>query len=370
VLCVHLKKADSMLSEESLAKAVSYHQENPVFMRRPVTTFFINHLASLSGLSTGMSFVLINFFFLFLNGFLVFCLSGLFSQNTRSKLLHTLLYFVNAAVLFAFYQPVYSYDEPVQYFFLFLSLIAVQKNKLPQFGLFFLLALITRETSLLAMPGMAYLIYLKNKQGRLKWMALAILPVALYIPYILLFVKFLGIAETTKADSLSRLSDFRFNFSDAAHSMESFFAIVMVLGPSLYFYFRSRTKIPSSLNAPATAFFITLALNTAAILLTAKAREFRLFALPLCFLWPVFTTAFAEQLGALSFGNISAALKKPPRLGSLILLIAAGYLVAFKLYGTTIGNPGDNYFNEYLFALLLLLALHWCARPYKTKRPG
>jgi len=94
------------------------------------------------------------------------------------------------------------------------------------------------------------------------------------------------------------------------------------------------------------------------ILLAAKARETRLFALPLVFLWPVFTSVFADDLRLLADTSAYRALW---RNGRRLLLLAAALglagFISFAVYASATSGV-DRYFNVYLFLLLALLSVY------------
>src|SRR5690606_25858750 len=64
---------------------------------------------------------------------------------------------------FIFFPPVYTYDEPLQFCFMFLSLILFFKKRIFCFVLAFTLAIIIRETSMIILPGLFFYFIYDNK---------------------------------------------------------------------------------------------------------------------------------------------------------------------------------------------------------------
>ena len=166
-----------------------------------------------------------------------------------------------------------------------------------------------------------------------------------------------------------RLSCYFENFGTFSSSVETLVSFFLVLGPSLYFLYMTRkSKVYITLEKKyILAFLLTLAINTPIVMVATLARETRLFALPLVFLWPLAGQLFGRDLTLLTnwkllmdcFGNWRYSL-------FLMALGIVSYVVAFRLYVPSFPSK-DNFFNEYLFALLLIISLHFLLRTFLRK---
>lgn len=173
----------------------------------------------------------------------------------------------------AFFITNYTYDEPLQYLFLFTSLLALLKNNTALFFISFLLAVFTKETSVLFI-GFLLLHYYKSRK---EIFYSSLIALGLFIAFQLFFFtegNLLGVQA-------SRLELFDFNFETADRSLESIVSFLMVtlLGVLLSIKVEKVFKWRFS-------FFVILLINTAAVMCFAYSRESRLFALPLILFWP------------------------------------------------------------------------------------
>ena len=69
------------ISNYALSKTVNLHKFHPVFLRRKVTTMIIEGLSNILNFEIGLSFVIVNFFFLFLSGVLIYFLAKQITQR-------------------------------------------------------------------------------------------------------------------------------------------------------------------------------------------------------------------------------------------------------------------------------------------------
>ena len=75
ILFLHLKSGITTMingggfkiSNKALSATVDLHRNHPVFIRRKLTTWLIDFSSSICNIEIGTSFVLVNFFFLFLS---------------------------------------------------------------------------------------------------------------------------------------------------------------------------------------------------------------------------------------------------------------------------------------------------------------
>jgi hypothetical protein len=81
-------------------------------------------------------------------------------------------------------------------------------------------------------------------------------------------------------------------------------------------------------------------------------------ALPLLLIWPALGSWWLQTIQeALSVKALLRHLTNIRSGGLLLAGTVVNYLISFRLYRTTIGNVGDNYFNLYLFVYLSVILL-------------
>lgn len=370
-----LPNMDSMLNENNtevshvfLKSQIDYHKEIAPFARRPLTTFLIESTSNLLAVKFGHAFILVNFSLLFLSGVLVFRLSKILKADHKQALVNMLFYFLSFSILFAFFPPVFTYDEPLQYCFVILALTAFVNQKWRWYIPLFALALITRETSMLLLPGLA--LFLPGIQNRpkkflgkehLQIIVPVLLPVLFYTLFIGIFIWKYNLLEATQLEMASRFSCFLENFENTKNTVESVTSFFLTLGPFLYLtYITIKKKGETTFGKYfIRAFLVTVSINTPIVVLTAFARESRLFALPLLFIWPIFMQLFRPELDLLfCFRLYSYLFKKWQFLLSFIILNILNYWFCFEVY-KDLGLGENTYFASYLFAMNLGVILHF-----------
>ena len=401
-----LPNMDSMLNENNtrishgfLKSQIEYHQEIAPFARRPVTSLLINLAMDEWGLRSGHAFILINFTALFLSSLLLFRLSIILRASRWQALGNMTLYFLSFSVLFAFFPPVFSYDEPLQYCFILGALIALEKRKHFPYILFFTMALITRETSMLLLPAFIFLfaarpgkadekinhlatiwrIIRQGKDQRLLRQAsghsnldyqekkeardyglllfLIVLPLIVYGVYLLFFLFGFDQFQDTRIEITSRYSCFLENFENTKNTVESMTSLYLALAPFLYLVAVNYTEYR---HRPwVRAFLLTAAINTPLVILTAFARETRLFALPLLLLWPVFLQIFGPYLNLFTRRNLYIKTFSNWRyLLTFMSFNALNYWFCFRLY-RELGLGENTFFAGYLFIVNVLISVHF-----------
>ncbi|WP_149303330.1 hypothetical protein [Pareuzebyella sediminis] len=365
ILAIHMApNMDSMLNENNtrishvfLKSQIEYHKELPPFARRPLTSFLIDSTIELFGVRAGFAFIFVNFCFLFLSGLLLFKLALDLKATRRQALLNMIVYFLSFSILFAFFPPIFSYDEPLQYCFIFLAIISYFKDKWALFVLFFSLALIARETSILLLPAFFLFAVKGNIDKNIsfnvsqKW-GMLLAPVLIYGIYIGAFILTNEQLEETQLELGSRFSCFLENFESFKNTSESLLSIHFTLSFYLCLIFvppkRSNTL---SENMFVKAFLLTAFINTPIVLLTAFARESRLFTLPLLLIWPVFFQLFDKDLSYFFSRRFHKELfaTASKSLG-IIVFMAFNFIGCFILY-KNLGLGKNTYFAEYLFLL-------------------
>lgn len=370
-----LPVSDSMLNENNtklshvfLASQIRYHQEFAPFARRPLTSLLIEGSSGIFGITLGESFVLVNLLLLFFSGLLIYKISLKLNATRGQALFNQVSYFLTFSILFAFFPPVFSYDEPLQYCLIMLGILALIREKWLYYIPIFLLAIIARESTIFLIPGLAIIFSGFSLNSNNMWslsvkrkLILLFVPLPLYVIYLGLFLWITGIWKETSEVAANRLSCFFQNFGTYASSVESIVSFFLVLGPSLYFlYMSNKPKIFSALEKKyVQAFLLAVVINTPIVMLATLAREARLFALPLIFLWPLTGQLFGKELTLLMKPSLYFDCFRDWRYSMLLLLLSLiGYVVAFRWYVPSF-SPKDNFFNEYLFVQLFIMSLHF-----------
>lgn len=370
-----LPVSDSMLNENNtelsnvfLASQIRYHQKFAPFARRPLTSLLIEGSSGIFGITLGESFVLVNLLLLYFSGLLVYILSIALNASKGQALFNQVSCFLTFSILFAFFPPVFSYDEPLQYCLIMLGILALIREKWLYYIPIFLLAIIARESTVFLMPGLAIIFSGFSLKAKNMWsmsvkrkLLLLFVPLPLYAIYLGTFLWTTDIWKETSEVAANRLSCYFQNFGTYASSVESIVSFFLVLGPGLYFlYMSNKPKVFTALEKNyVQAFLLAVVINTPIVMVAALARETRLYALPLIFLWPMAGQLFGKEL--LSLLRVRVYLSGLKDWRFLLLLgfsCYINYLVSFKIYVPSF-PPKDNFFNEYLFILLFIVSVHF-----------
>ena len=385
ILTLHmLPNIDSMLNENNtrishgfLKSQIDYHQEIAPFARRPLTSFLIESSADLFGFRLGHGFILINFTLLFLSGCLLFRLSKILGATTPQALFNQAAYYLSFSVLFAFFPPVFSYDEPLQYCFLLLALIAFVKNRWMWYVPIFTLAMISRETSSLLLPALLLFapglkdVGANSFPGKnLKMWICILLPMVFYGLYLISFIYVFDQLEATRTEMASRYTCFLENFESLTNTVESYTSLYLALAPFLYLtlmhLWRKDFRVKN--RKWIYAFLLSVLINSPIVIFTAFARETRLFALPLFFLWPVFAQVFNREIKLLFAGHLYYRIvRKWKYVLAFLLLNGCNYWYCFLFYHN-LGLGQNTFFKEYLFAINLGIILHFLLSRYLKNR--
>jgi len=377
------KRADSMIndknniiSEKDLVYTVELHKTETTFCKRPFTTFLIESTASNFGITIGLAFILVNFFLLGLSGLLLFKLSEILGANKKYATINMVVYFLCFSNLYAFFPPVYTYDEPLQFCLIFLSLIFLYSEQKILFVITFTFSIIARESTVILIPALA--LFLLSKENNplkffsasyLKRLLLLILPFLAYVIFIIIYINVYDLQDATSDDLSVRFSGFEMNFDGPVASSETIISMFVILGIPLYFiYFILKNRVVSERQMKfINAFLLTVIINSIIVILFTKAREVRLFAIPLFFIWPIFSSLFKEEIKTVCSLNLYIQIFKRWKYLSFFLFFNfLNYMISFELYKTTVG--GDDYFSEYLFVLLFILIAHVFISDSQMKR--
>jgi|688.fasta_scaffold81629_2 hypothetical protein len=380
VYVIHVnEKVNSMLNDFKaeidqgyLKEVYEFHKTGQAaFMKRPITTFLIEKIHLIFNIEIGTSFVILNFCCLFLSSLLLFYLSKKLTKSSVKAYLNSLIFFLCFPIIFMFFVPIYTYDEPLQLVFIFAALLAFFKQKQVLFLILFTVSVFVRESSLILLPAIFVLkfptvrlntIYSVIKTN-LMHVFLLISPAIVYFGAIKIYVSYFNIQQVEAHENAIRWICLFQNFESDKSVFESIAAFFLVLLIPVYFLVTTKATalFSSKYNGLVKAFIITLVVNTLIAYFLTKVREARILMLPLVFLWPIFSAVFLSKLSLLiSFKSWIQLFMQPLLLVLLGGLLYASYELAFFNYKATIGFPKDHYFNHYFFCLFTVFSIHVC----------
>ncbi|MGE0560231.1 MAG: hypothetical protein AB7O47_00305 [Flavobacteriales bacterium] len=371
-----------IVSDGFLPWAVDYHQQLLEFKKRPVAVFLMEKFSKIFNVRISLAYVYVNFFFFFLGGLLIYYLARLYQYQNKEALLGIVFYFFSFSILLAYFIPIATFDEPVQYFFILLAFIALQKQKYVMFVIMLTLAAITRETSLLLLPVMV-LFFMRldikkmfsNKIQLVKVAIYSGLPVLFYVIYSIWFYK----TNPQLVEETKFLLDQKFkyyktkNFLDFEHTMRTILSFVSVnlLPIFLIFYYKLRNKFNDFESKLLTAFWIMFWINLVMVIVSAYAEESRVFTLPYLILFPMYGKILKGVIQFnKSFFNYLLNWK------SIVIIFITGVFSwnLFKIgYQLTNFKPHENLnlFVEYntLVIIFIVLIFFYNRFSFKTELP-
>ncbi|MBN1961472.1 MAG: hypothetical protein JW841_11040 [Deltaproteobacteria bacterium] len=309
---------------ENITATVALHELNAPFIQRPFMTFIIKSLEHSFSIwyayviAVGLSFFVASFCLL------LACkhLNNNYDNENISSWWHLACFALSYTILFAYFVPIYTYDDLWQYAFLLLAVSSYRNTPL-RCALWLCIAVIARETTVLTLPSFAIAILLQDERLNRKNFYGAV--IAVIIPALF----FIGLKYFLPyPDMKGRDKHYLLNFANAASTFESFTSMVWTLGPfivlGILVWMANRKIIRSQRNLIIAA-LITLIINTPIVLIATKAREARLFALPLVFIWPI-AGAWLKVAAKCVHDNFMRLQKK-----QRITIIGIGVLIAIAV---------------------------------------
>lgn len=336
------------------------------FRRRPLTTWCIDGLGAI-GIPPKTAFIAIGFVFFLFSGVVVHRLARDLGSSQDQALTAQAFFHASPTVLFAWFDPMYSYDEPIQYAALIGAFLAAQHGRTWITIAALTVALIAHETSVLLFP--AFILLLRPNTRRT--ILTVALPVILFILFLAAYLSAAEITDLSAADAVSRLGTLAFNFSDPTMTAETlcYLVLTLVLPVFLLARYARTTPISPEERERLKAFWIALALNTALVLIAAKAREARVFALPLILAWPLLGKAWTAEMER--HGGWQGLAAPFSRIDVAVLFLAFAVALAWvvgHVFVLSTGIQQDNLFHEYLVAELLFIAA--CLISDRARRTG
>lgn len=347
--------------------AVNLHKDYPVFAKRPLVNFLVDQISGITGMNIGWSFTTLNFVLLFICGVLVYQAALVWTKNKQYALVAIPIFMLGFTILFAFFPAIYTYDDMLQYVFLLLAMIFLKQEKWLLYILTFSISLIARESGALLIPGLLFIILpsikinrLFEKDSILKIIYLSI-PVGIYMTFLYVFIRYNNWEEASQQDLNDRFSHLVLNFQDKRHSIETFISFFLALGFPIYLCVRAlKRRLDEQDKKVIYGFFITIIINTIVVITCTKARETRLYALPLILLWPLMGKMLMAEYELFRDKLRTKGFKfswKPVLLCLAVCFI--GFYINKKLYDPTIVDRHKNFHNEYFGILWFMLTIHF-----------
>ncbi|WP_116106001.1 hypothetical protein [Lewinella sp. IMCC34191] len=334
---------DPILQDDIMQTETEWKLNDSEFGRRPFMVSIMQYGTRWTGLPSPLFFTLIQFL-----GY-VLCLLALHRLTQRVwpdkavsplTLLPFILVFPN---LFLFTAHAHTYDDLYQYLLLLIVLYgAIDRRPLLALACA-AAACVVRETSLLCLPVLAYLLW-----QRTSWSPVGAIIACGFAGLAALLFLYSYVPNDLAQESMAftqttRFFAWRANFRDYVRINETLILTIIILAPFLLLAYRYREEIrqtPVQRDLVYSAIFLALS-NTTAVYITAMAREARLLLLPLLPLLPVVSPFLQQEWtgGTLRWQTYSV------REWCAALL---GAIVATLLYQPSVGGTG-YFYRFYVF---------------------
>lgn len=350
----HFPNHVSLFEPQYLKEALIYHKTNPVFVKRKATTYLVETLSSVSGLSIADAFVVINYLLLFLHGILLYHWLQSFELNEKQRCITIILYYASFSMFFIFFPPVYSYDEPLHYACIYAALIAYQRNHRILFTLLFAGSCVIRESSLLLVPFfilMEWAKYPSIKKSTPLFLSLFIA----CIGYIFYRSFIANEGYSMNDEILARKEAFFLNFKDLPSLSESLFSFFNTVFFPLYFIWEYERRYPSK---PVERHHISYAtflviMNSLLVFLGMLAKESRLFFLPMLLLLPFYIRMYIRLNAMFQLAVLRRLVTDIYFMFQAVVLIGLSWFLSFQLF-----TSYYSLINEYCFLTSSLFFLY------------
>jgi hypothetical protein len=357
--------------ENSLEQIVALHHTFPAFARRPLTTQMVYLLVDTLNWSVQISFTIVSFVFLFLNGVALSFLS-FFKKNTEKQVYFNILIFYSSfSVFFSFFAPIYSYDEPIQYFCLLCAMLLLERKLLLAALPFLFLSLIARETSVFLFPALYFFSLDKNTQTEFNFLQIKTYLKAIKISHILVFtaafVAYLAFNNHFFGGlpvDANRDKEWHGNVVSTKHIIESICSCLLVLLLPMTILYKTAWRKQNKTNQNIFIFiFITLIINALITFGFSFARESRIFALPLLLFFPIAGQLFEPFEAA--FFNIEnlKVFFNTKNIFTTIVTTLLPIALMIHFYHSTDSAGMTDYYHVYLaFVLFFIGYLHFLTK--------
>lgn len=263
------------------------------FYRRPLM-YRLQMFLFGQGIPYQFSFVVISFLGIFITGIMLTKISKLIGFAEKFLLITLLAFYTHFTIVFAFFDSMSTYDEPLMYVFLSSAIYFILRQKLILAFPFFLLACIARETSFMLLPILFMVPFNSTLRTRILFSALLLIAYCLYFfYYVPSHLRF----ESASFLVHDRIYAWQHNFRNIYEAIQSI--LCMILATALPFY-----MLYTCLYKPSITVFqkrwiqftlVLIALNNIIVLAFGLAAEARLFTLPLLLAFPMLPLYFQQN---------------------------------------------------------------------------
>lgn len=345
-LVLHMGNKDSMLYVDQLDSTIHLHKTDLTFKKRILTTGLTELTAKLFDIRPSMAFVILNSVLTVLNGIILGFLSLSITKSLKNALFGLFAFYLSFPILFSYFHPIYTYDEPLQYTFLLGSaLLWIRGKKFLSFILI-ILATLTRETTLIIIFFYPFIFNYENR-ALIDKLREGILFVLVTTFLFVFYIKYFNWTFNYELDH--RVNAILSNFGSNERTIEGLTSFFLVTGLPVLIILISGNCF-SKIKRPLLLAILT---NSIIVFLTANAREARLFYLPIVMFLP-FAGAFIE-------GYVSVIGRFKMRgFNKILVAVFTVYIVfwiwfSFYVFDSSIGNSGEGLFKAYLFIYSILI---------------
>lgn len=273
-------------------EVVFIHKDVSVFAGRVFTTKLLDLAYIILNIERLVSYIILSTLAYFISGIFLIKSSRKFTDDNLSISITVFIFFASFTNLFYQLNPLYTYDDPFQLMFIILGTYYLLNNNLVLLFIFGFLASYVRETTVFVFTGWIILSWFKHKSFK----SSLFVTIALFISGVTYLIAnhytqiAIGVLDANKEYMTS---------SRNLHFLKGNFRSIVAIGSTLASFLNvfmfpigiliiNRKRVSKSVKQFIVAFIIVFSLNTPTVFLLAKARESRLFTLPMVFIWPVY----------------------------------------------------------------------------------
>ena len=329
------------------------------YRRRPFVLEFQNFTNKKLDIPYQFSFNLINYFSLFLIFLSLPKLQFSLTKNRNHSLFYKFLFLSSMPIVFAFYSSMSTYDDLLQYLFLILFLTNLFNNRHIIAALFFTIACICRETSLIYYFIIAAFFLIEKFDNKQKKAFLWILPGILYVIFITQYLPSELLVESKEFMLHRRFLAWTKNFDSITSFKESITIISIMIGVYTYFLinlYKSRTSKRDKKWYLTSIVFIII--NLTIVSLTGLIREARLLFIPILISLPFIASEIRLSLHKLWQRKLSFKREMTIFLGA--------FLIAFVFFTPNTSGTGYLYKTYAFFYFFVWFELITQNRLLKT----
>lgn len=372
-----LSDVSHRIDHHFVEQIVEYHTTHPAFVRRPLVTGAIEIVHRVLDVSYAYGFIAVNFILLFLCGAVLYRVSRTYDVSHVGALVSVVLFYSSFSVLLAFTLEMSTYDDLLQYIVIWLALLYVMQQRWYAAVAALFLALWSRETTLLLIPGLLLFLYpvgtrLRDVYQHVQFKKSIYIIAIATICYLIVLgtaLYYFGMVGQAQAYFVSeRWTHLMFNFQNQQYALQSVASIMLVLGFPLFIlgaYVRDHVLSVRD-RAIIAAFLVSIVINTAVVLTMARAQEARLLALPLLFVWQllgtyaitVFKTWWLSLRRAITQCDITDIRMWFYICHALFLLIV-DYIICFVVFAPPVFAELLFLFRGYLFILFACVIIYY-----------